>query len=274
MTADQGATSRPATGVEDPWNHWVFSLNGAVSLDGEESSRQANVSGAIGVDRITEMWKLTFGAELDYEREDFDLDEEAPLRAVRKEREINGLAVRSLTDHWSLGAEVEIEASTFNNIALAWFGAPAIEYNLFPYSAYTRRQLRMNYAIGPYRAGYVEPTLYGKLAETLTRQVAAVVLDRRERWGSLEARFEASNYLPGLDRHRLEVEGDMTIRLARGLSLSVEGTAARLRDQLAIPRRDATEEEVLLELRQLQTGHEYRSRSASPTPLDPSSTPS
>jgi hypothetical protein len=258
VQAAQGTGPRSAAQtVDDPWNNWVFSLNGSVALDGEESSRQANYSGAIGVDRITEIWKLTFGFMVDYEREDFDLDEDAPLRAIREEREFDGLIARGLTDHWSVGADLEIDSSTFDNISIAWFAAPAVEYNVFPYSAYTRRQLRINYAIGPYRALYVEPTLYGKLEDTFTRQVAGITLEQREPWGTLEASFEASNYLPGLDRHRLELEGDVTLRLARGLSLAIEGSAARLRDQIAIPRRDATEEEVLLELRQLQTGYQY-----------------
>ena len=50
----------------------------------------------------------------------------------------------------------------------------------------------------------------------------------------------------------------MTSRSAsRGLSFNVEGSASRLRDQLSLPKRDATDEEVLLRLRQLQSGYEY-----------------
>jgi hypothetical protein len=49
----------------------------------------------------------------------------------------------------------------------------------------------------------------------------------------------------------------VSIRLARGLSFTVESVLSRLRDQLSLPKRDATEEEVLLRLRQLQSGYEY-----------------
>jgi hypothetical protein len=71
-------------------------------------------------------------------------------------------------------------------------------------------------------------------------------------------RFEASNYLPGASRHRLELEGDLSLRIARGLSFTVEGSASRLRDQLGLRRRGATAEEVLLRLRRLQSGYEYQ----------------
>jgi len=36
----------------------------------------------------------------------------------------------------------------------------------------------------------------------------------------------------------------------------VRGSASRVRDQLALPRRDASPEEVLLRLRELQSGYE------------------
>jgi hypothetical protein len=228
-----------------------------MSLQGEETSRETQWNAQIGADRITDLWKITVGAEFDYSREDFDLDEEQPLRAYRDERELNSLVVRSIDDHWSFGTLGQFESSTFNNLDGQVYAAPAVEFNFFPYSAYTRRQLRLSYSVGPYRAWYNEETLYGKFDDTLGRHEASVTLDQREPWGSLEVRFEASSFLPGFDRHRLELESDVSIRLARGLSFTVEGAATRLRDQLSLPKRNATDEEVLLRLRQLQSGYEY-----------------
>jgi hypothetical protein len=43
----------------------------------------------------------------------------------------------------------------------------------------------------------------------------------------------------------------------RGLAFTVEGNVSRLRDQISLPRRGATEEEVLLELRELRSGYQY-----------------
>ena len=99
------------------------------------------------------------GFEIEHSREDFDLDEDEPLRAMRNERDFDGLVARSLNDHWSVGGRASIDSSTFDNIAIRLFTGPAIEYNLFPYSQYTRRQLRFGYAVGPYFARYREETL-------------------------------------------------------------------------------------------------------------------
>jgi hypothetical protein len=54
------------------------------------------------------------------------------------------------------------------------------------------------------------------------------------------------------------VDGEVNVRVARGLSISIEASASRIRDQLSLPRRNASAEEVLLRLRQLQSGFETR----------------
>ena len=47
------------------------------------------------------------------------------------------------------------------------------------------------------------------------------------------------------------------MRVARGLSVAANVNASRIRDQLGLPARGATDEEILLRIRQLQTGYEY-----------------
>lgn len=241
----------------DRWNHWVMSVQGSVSMSGEESNRTLDLNGDIGADHVTDRWKITMGFEVEYRREDFDLDEDEPLRAIRTQRDFDGLVARSLNEHWSIGGRASLDSSSFDNIALRTFGGPAIEYNFFPYSQYTRRQLRVGYSVGPYVAWYVEETLFFKTSDTLMRQEASVTIDQREPWGSLQGEVEYSAFLPRPSRYRVQLEADVNVRLARGLSLSVEGTTSRIRDQLSIPRRGVTPEEVLLRLRRLRSGYDY-----------------
>ena len=250
----QPGQSGPST---DLWNFWVLSLRGAVAMSGEESNRALDLSGDVGADRITDDWKITMGAEVEYSREDFDLDEDDPLRAERNERDFDGLVARSLNDHWSMGGRASVDSSSFDNVAIRTFIGPAVEYNLFPYSEYTRRQLRIGYAIGPYYARYREETLFFTIRDRMTQQELSITLDQREPWGSLQAEVEYSTFLPDASLYRIQLEGDVHLRLARGLSLSVEGATSRLRDQLSLPRRGVTAEEVLLRLRRLRSGYEY-----------------
>jgi hypothetical protein len=65
-----------------------------------------------------------------------------------------------------------------------------------------------------------------------------------------------SQYLHDRSKYNLEVNGEISLRIARGLSMSFDGSASRIRDQLSLPARGATSEEVLLRLRDLQSGYE------------------
>jgi hypothetical protein len=180
------------------------------------------------------------------------------VKVNRRERDFQWLAVKALGEHWSAGASGDVESSTFENIKLSTSFSPALEYNVFPYSMYTRRQLRAQYSVGVRRDLYYEETLFGKTEETLPAHELSVTFEQRERWGSLEARSEWSQFLHELDKTRLEAEGQLEVRLARGLSVSAEVNASRIRDQLSLPARGATSEEILLRIRRLQSGYEYR----------------
>jgi hypothetical protein len=252
-----GGEENRTAGRVDRWNHWVFSLRGAAAFQGEESSRQTEVGGSLSADRITPDWKVSFGAEIDHETEEFDLDEETPVKVRRREREFEWLLVKGLGEHWSLGATGDIESSTFDNIKLAVAASPAIEYNVYPYSMYTRRQLRALYSLGVRRQEYYEPTLFDRLEETLPAHELSLTFEQREQWGTLESRVEWSQFLKGLDRTRLEVEGQLSVRLAKGFTVDANVNASRIRDQISLPARGATPEEILLRLRQLQSGYEY-----------------
>jgi hypothetical protein len=252
------APDRPAAAAGDKWDHWVFSMRGSAAFEGEESSRQTQLGGSVSADRITPEWKISFGTEFDEETEEFDLDEDDPVKVKRQERDFNWLAVKALGEHWSAGATGDVESSTFDNIALGVSAAPAIEFNVFPYSAYTRRQLRTLYSVGVQHARYNELTLYQKMKETLPAHELSVTYEQRERWGTLQARVEWSQFLHDLEKSRLELEGEMSVRVTRGLSVSAEVNASRIRDQLSLPARGASQEEILLRLRRLQSGYEYQ----------------
>jgi hypothetical protein len=246
-----------AAGAGDRWNNWVFSVRGAASFDGEESSQEAEYSAAVSADRITPDWKITFGAEFEHQKERFDLDEDEPFEVERRERDLSFLVVKSLGEHWSAGARGEIESSTFANTQLTIGAAPAIEFNVFPYSAYTRRQLRILYALGTRWLRYYERTLFGLTEEARPEHELSMTFDQRERWGTLEARVEWSQFLHDLALSRLELEGDLSIRLVRGLSVFADARTSRIRNQISLPARGATPEEVLLRLRQLRSGYDY-----------------
>ncbi len=132
-----------------------------------------------------------------------------------------------------------------------------VERRLAGYSASRRRQLRATYAPGLAHQSYYEETIFGKLDETLPAHELSVNYSQTERWGSVEGEVEWFQYLNDLSKSRLEANGEFSWRIVRGLSISAEANASRIRDQLSLRSRGATPEEVLLRLRELQSGYEY-----------------
>jgi hypothetical protein len=256
VEAEPDQPSRPPAG--DRWNAWVFSVSGSADVNIEETQRDRSWSLSAGADRITDAWKITIGANFNREIEEFELHEEEPLTAIREEQEGDWFVAKSLGPHWSIGWDGDVESSTFGNTKFAWQTAPALEYSVFPYEDYARRQLRLAYAGGVAHARYNEITLYGRLDETHPIHEASATFDRREPWGSADVTLEFSQYLHDTTKYRIELDGQASWRIARGLSLDVEGGISRIRDQLSLPRRDATQEEVLLRLRELQSEYEMR----------------
>jgi hypothetical protein len=241
--------------VRDPWNLWVFSARGNASLEADERNRERQWQLNFSADRVTADWKMSIGSSWDQVVERFDLDDD-PFEVTRRDREIDGFIVKSLGPHWSAGFEAGAESSTFGNTRSSATAAAAVEYSVFPYQDYATRQLRVDYQIGIDRVRYNEVTIFNKLEETLWRQELSATLEQRQPWGSLSAEFELSQYLHDASKYRLEGGGDVNLRLTRGLSLTFSGSASRIRDQLSLPLRDATDEEVLLRIRQLQSGYE------------------
>jgi len=165
--------------------------------------------------------------------------------------------VKSLGEHWSVGGYVEAESSSYSNIDLALTAAPAVEYDVFPYSESTKRQLRILYRVGFTRARYSEETIYFKTAETLLQESLSFAYEVVRPWGKASVQVAGSHFFHNVKFNRLELEGELEFRIWRGLSFEIDGSYTRIRDQLALPAGGASYEEILLRQRQLATGYNY-----------------
>jgi hypothetical protein len=169
----------------------------------------------------------------------------------------SGLVVKSLSQHWSAGAFFSITSSTFSNLKWGVNVSPAVEFNLFPYSESTKKQFRVLYRIGYTGARYIEETVYFETAESLLQESLSFTYEVKRPWGTVSLNLEGSNYLHDFSKNRIELEGEVSFRIWRGLSFEVDGGYARIRDLLSLPRGGASYEEVLLRQRQLATGYQY-----------------
>jgi hypothetical protein len=79
----------------------------------------------------------------------------------------------------------------------------------------------------------------------------------KQPWGQAGVMIDFSQYLHDLSKYQFGVFGSVDLRLFKGFSLNIGGNYARVRDQINLPKAGATDQEILVQLRQLETGYRY-----------------
>ena len=266
LAISYSAPANAAAQVRDPWNYWVFTAGLSGNFNGEKSIKFQFWSGRLSAERITETWKITFSANQNYNQGDFTTPVfdstgtqigEQKVRNISRGNNANTLIVRSLGAHWSFGVRGLASSSTFLNQKLSARIAPAIEYDVIPYSQSTRRLLTFRYEVGPTVYRYRDTTIFNRLGETRFSQSLNVALSIKQPWGSATLSLDGSNYLYDFRKNRLTFFGNGDFRIYKGLSVSVFGSVGLIHDQLSIPKAGASEQDVLLQRRQLATSYQY-----------------
>ena len=242
--------------VTDRWNNWLFELHFSPFFEGEETYKELSLFSSVSVLKVTEDWKLEFDFDYHYNRVSYNY-EDTSYTAFRNEKDLESLIVKSINEHWSFGGEIDIGSSTFRNHKFQAELIPSIEYNIFPYSQSTRRQLRMLYGIGYSANYYYDITIYDKISEGLFLHNFKMAYEVRQKWGSIDVSMEASNYLHDFSKNRIELGGHIDIRIVKGLSFNIRGQVARVRDQLSLAQGELSEAEILLRLQEVATGYYY-----------------
>ena len=248
-----------AANLKDPWNLWTYSTNLNTFVRAEDRQQQVNGSLSLSANRSTAEWKLNFSVSGNVNSSRFNIPATAtrPAFTVTNEQRtynINSLTVRSLSDHWSAGLKLGAGYSDFLNQDAAIRVQPAVEYNVFPWTEQTRRQLTFLYNVGPNYYDYQRETVFGETSELRFSQQLTASFVSRQQWGTLNLSLDWLNYLHDFDRHALTFTSNADLRLGRGFSLNINGSAARVRDQIYLPIAGNTEEEILLQRQALQTG--------------------
>ncbi len=257
ISYSQKTVFRP-TPTQDKWNYWVFSLglrgNGNFEDQTKRYSYQVNVS----ANRTTEASKFRFYASGNYNDRRYELEEGEIYISKSNRKNASASWIRSIDGHWSWGTSVSLYSSTFDNAELFLSFGPAVEFNIFPYSESTRRELRIQYRVSFSRRDYYELTLYEKEKESLLSQNLQVIFELKEKWGSMGAQLSGSTFLHDLSKNNLRAEMGVYVNVFKGFSFNVSGEYSRVRDQLSLPAEGATPEEILLELKRLATSYSLR----------------
>ncbi len=238
---------RPEAGpARDKWDFWLFSLSASGHFMGEETYADTSLDSSFSANRVTQRTKVRLSLSLDNSRNKYIIEDET-IQGIRRSWDASGLFVWSLGEHWSAGFYLEADSSTYSNIDLGLTLAPAVEFNLFPYSQSTRRQLRFLYRLSLNPLRYREETIYGRTRQTLLRESLSVTLDVKEKWGTITGSLSGSHFFHDLKKYRLNAFGVVSLNLYKGLSLLFLGGRSWVHDQLSIRMREPTLEELLLQ---------------------------
>lgn len=249
--------SSAATAVVDPWNSWVFQIGLHGWGSGSKGILSSDFWNSLSANRITEQWKFESSISMNYSELRYDLSSGGESKTITRSHHAYLRLVKSLGEHWSLGATASGQSSSYNNIDFSANLTPAAEYSVFPYAESTRQVLTFRYRLGGGWYDYEEETLYGELEEALFFHGLETELELIRDWGSAGFRINARHYLHDFDLNHLNGRGNLSWKLLEGLSLSLRASYAAIHDQLALPAVLLSDEDILLQRRQQETQYSW-----------------
>jgi hypothetical protein len=255
ITISHQDTAKP-TSVKDKWNFWVFSISGRGYFNGEKQNRHSDLSCSFSANRITPEFKFRSSIYASRTSDRFSFTD-SDIVSTSKSKSLNVLGVKSISDHWSIGAGISAYTSTYSNIKFAVRPAPAIEYNLFPYSESTRRQLSFLWKPSYNYYRYRSETIYDKTSERLMGETFSVNFELKEKWGSISNSFEVFHYFNDFQKYHMGLFSEISLKLFKGLSFDLYLSFQRIHDQISLAKGKASLEEVLLRRQQLATSYNY-----------------
>ncbi|TSA32585.1 MAG: hypothetical protein D4R64_15710 [Porphyromonadaceae bacterium] len=242
--------------VEDQWKSWVYNLDLQGDFTKQETYSSLQLESGVSATKITPEWKVDLNGNY-YSFQRTYILEDTTILSHRNGATLSNLTVKSIGNHWSIGERSHISTDSYSNNRFSWSIYPAIEYDYFPYAESNRKQLIFQYRVGYGYNYYRDTTLYDKIEEGLFRHQLLIALQVRQPWGNIFGSLQGSQYLHDWSKNSLSFGAGIYLRILKGLSLTIEGQAALIHDQLSLPKAGATPEEVLLRQQQIASQYEF-----------------
>jgi hypothetical protein len=241
----------------DTWKNWVFEVFGSFNLENEQSINEEEFNLGFDIDRVTDIWRLRSDFELDRSVKFFSGGEQN-YSSERERIYFSGSLVRSISNHFSTGFFSSYTKDTFRNLNSQIYISPALEYNFIPYNQVLTREVTLAYKLGYNIYNYIEETIYEFEDQKIFNHSLTLNLRFREKWGSIYSYLVASQFLDLPEQNRLTLNNSINLRIVRGLSLRISAYFRFIRDQISLPKGEASVEDLLLRQRQISTNYQNR----------------
>jgi hypothetical protein len=250
------ASANKAVNEADSWNNWVFSLGADGRFEGESNRKSIRMGANVRGGRTTEESKLSFNSYYNQQVRSVIIDS-VESKVTVNSYGFNTLYVKSFAPQWSAGGFVKGYHSIFQNIQFSSNIAPAIEYSVFPVKEFNKRQLRWIYQAGVQNLHYIETTIFDELEETLPYHQVTGIMGLTQPWGNFSAEVSGFQYLSDLEKYRIRLEIELSLRVTEGLFFRVYGNGSQIKNQISLARTSSDTSSILLGGSQLPTTIAY-----------------
>lgn len=236
----------------DKWKKWVFSIGFDVEIDGERHEKQYNFDISLSANKITEKWKFTSYFSFDYNEDRYE-HEERTIKDIRRRVDARSRLAKKMGEHWAIGVHGNLNSDIRYNNKLSVEFTPTVEYNLYPYSEFSRRQFPIRIGIAFNHHDYYEETIYDKKSEFSSKVFMSATNLIQGKWGSVINVLSGSFYVQDFNKNNFELVNIFSFRLFKGFSTNALIVVNLIHDQLYLEKGSLTVEEVLLSRKQLET---------------------
>ena len=243
----------------DQWNSWVFRTSISGNLNGERRYKSTYAYVNTSVNRVTEGSKLMTSIYYNWNQQKYELNDSTFEKSNNNSKSASILYVKSINDHWSAGITTNLSASSYGSYDLQFSLMPAIEYDIFPYSESTRRQLRILYKAGYSFYDYSDTTIYNKVKENLASHSLSASFEIVQKWGSADFTVQWKNYFHDWSKNNFSASLYLSLRIIKGLQLTFMSNASIVNDQLSLPKEGVSDTDILLRRKITETKFSYYS---------------
>jgi len=240
----------------DKWKKWVFSIGFDAEIDVEKSEKGYDLGIRLSASKITEKWKFTSNFSFDYDENRYEYEEKT-IKDIRRRLRARSMLARKMGEHWAIGIDGNINTDVRYNNKLSVELSPTIEYDLYPYSEFSRRQFPIRIGISLSHNDYYEETIYNKTSEFLSKMYISAANVIQGKWGNVINVISGSFYIQDFSKNDFEWVNIFDFRLFKGFSINALTVVNLIHNQIYLKKEDLTVEEVLLKRTQLETRYSY-----------------
>lgn len=246
-----------ADSIKDKWNLWIFNIDGSINGSGQEYTKNMSYNGSFSANRTSE--KNLFEAGFWYwsNHSSYQIDSVTKIKSDIQSYGFYSQNAISIGKHWAVGYNAGLLSSTVSNMRDNTDLTAVVEYNVFPYSEATTRQLRFNYRAGFRVVNFHELTYRNKFHDLFATQSLTMRYRLVEKWGNIGVSIGANHLFSKEHFYSINISPSVSWNILKGLNFNVGGNFSIVRDQFFLRMDEVSSEEILTGQAQLKSSYNF-----------------